>query len=64
MMLHNFFGRHLVDFKASHWDRGRFVSHYRLRLRDDQTTRPGMAGERTAELRRSALPLDRRESLY
>lgn len=27
MIWHALFGRHLVDFKASHWDRGRFVSH-------------------------------------
>lgn len=27
MILHTLFGRHLVDFKASRWDRGRFVSH-------------------------------------
>ena len=37
---------------------------HRLRLRDGQTTRLGMAGERTAGLRRSALPLGRTESLY
>lgn len=27
MIFHNLFGRHLVDFKASHWSGGRFISH-------------------------------------
>lgn len=27
MIIHNLFGRHQVDFKASHWEGGRFVSH-------------------------------------
>lgn len=26
MILHKLFGKHQVDFKASHWDKGRFVS--------------------------------------
>jgi hypothetical protein len=25
--LHEWFGRHAADHKASHWDRGSFVSH-------------------------------------
>jgi len=31
MIFHNLFSRHQVDFKASHWDRGRFVSHCAIR---------------------------------
>lgn len=27
MIFHRLFGRHMADLKASHWDRGRFVSH-------------------------------------
>ena len=27
MSLHDWFGRHVPDLEASHWDRGRFVTH-------------------------------------
>jgi len=41
MILHNLFGRHQVDFKASHWDRGRFVSHCVI-CKGEMVKLPGM----------------------
>lgn len=41
MILHNLFGRHQVDFKASHWDRGRFVSHCTI-CKGEMIKLPGM----------------------